>query len=121
MSTNVEKFFSELDGGVFVEQLGAILSASAAGVVDHDRTGEVTIKLGLRKIGNGHQVAVNHTLKYSHPTKRGKIGEEQTTSTPMHVGKNGALSFFPENQGTMFDKRGQLADGEQRYPNTTQD
>lgn len=116
MSTNVERFFSELDGGVFAEQLSAILSVVAAGVVDHERSGEVNIKLTLKKVGNGHQVNVAHMLKYSHPTRRGKIGEEQTTVTPMHVGKNGALSFFPENQATMFGKQGETLQGKDVYP-----
>lgn len=117
MSTNVEKFIADLDGGLFEEQLSAIISNVAAGVVDHDRAGEINIKLKVKKIGSGSQVGVAHTLKYQQPTRRGKMSEEQTTETPMHVGKNGALSFFPENQGQMFGKQGETP-APQTYPNT---
>jgi hypothetical protein len=30
--------------------------------------------------------------------------EEATTSTPLHVGKGGALSLFPESQTDMFKR-----------------
>lgn len=119
MSTNVNQFIVHLDGGVFEEKLSTILSDVAASVVDHGRSGEVNINLKIKQIGSSHQVQVDHTLKYKRPTSKGNISEDNSTSTPMHVGKRGAMSFFPENQGTMFDKKGDFAEGEQRFPNVT--
>lgn len=110
MATKVEKFFADLDAGLFEEKLSSVLSDVAAAVVDHGTKGEVTIKLSMSQIGNGHQVAVHHSLEYKRPTTRGHQSEKDTTSTPMHVGTKGALSFFPENQTQMFDKRGRVAD-----------
>lgn len=36
------------------------------------------------------------------PTAKGKRSEENTTKTPLYVGRGGKLTLFPENQGT-FD------------------
>lgn len=121
MSTDVTKFIVHLDGGVFEEKLSAILSDVAASVVDHGKSGEVNITMKIKQIGSSHQVQVDHTLKYKRPTSKGSISEDNSTSTPMHVGKRGAMSFFAENQGTMFDERGSLAEGTKRYPNTVAD
>lgn len=37
----------------------------------------------------------------------GKVSEEDTTTTPMHVGRGGKLSFYPENQMDLL-KQSQL-------------
>lgn len=117
MSTKVTQFIVDLDGGVFEEKLAAVLSDVAAGVIDHGKVGEVDIKLKMKQIGSSHQVAIEHTLKYKRPTSRGTIAEDNTTSTPMHVGSRGALSFFPENQGQLLGKQGE-APAANPYPNT---
>jgi len=108
MSTKVEQFVADLDGGVFEEKLSHILSQVAGSVVDHGKKGKISIELEITQIGNGHQVKVDHKLKYSRPTARGTQSEDEKTSTPMHVGKGGAMSFFPENQHQMFGKKGEV-------------
>ncbi len=107
MSTNIQAFFADLDAGIFEEKLSKILSEVAGAVVDHDKTGKVTIQLELKRIGNSYQIAIDHKLTYVKPTSKGKISEENTTQTPMHVGSGGALSLFPENQAQLFNKHGQ--------------
>lgn len=104
MSTNVEQLFADLDGGMFERKLSHILSEVAGAVVDHGKKGQITIKLDLSQIGTSHQVAIAHSLQYKRPTSRGSASEDETTTTPMHVGKKGALTFFPEKQTTLFDE-----------------
>jgi hypothetical protein len=106
MSTDVTSFIDDLDAGVFQDKLSKALSDVAAGVIDHSRTGKVTICFDLKQIGQSHQVAITHKLSYVRPTARGKLSEENTTQTPMYVGKGGSLTLFPEGQGQMFDKKG---------------
>lgn len=110
MTTKVEQFFAELDGGVLEQKLSHMLSETAAAVIDHNRSGEVTIKLKMKRIGQSHQVQIDHAVKYSRPTSKGSVQEDNTTSTPMYVGKGGALTLFPEDQTQMFDKKGQVND-----------
>lgn len=106
MATKVSKFFEDLDGGVFEEKLSHILSEVASAVTEHQRKGEVTITLKMAHINNSAQVQIDHTLKYKQPTMRGTLAEDNSTTTPMYVGTKGALSFFPEKQDVMFDKKG---------------
>ncbi|MGM0614748.1 MAG: hypothetical protein ACQES7_04215 [Pseudomonadota bacterium] len=116
MSTDVNKFLVHLDGGVFEEQLSEVLSCVAAGVVDHNRVGEVSMKFKVKPIGKGHQVTIEHTLQYKQPTSRGTLSEDNTTATPMHVGTKGAMSFFPEDQGQLLGMDG-TAPAKEPYPN----
>lgn len=110
MTTNVTKFIEELDAGVFEEKLSRALSEVAAGVIDHNKPGKVTVTLDLKRIGDSYQVAVDHKLAFVRPTARGKVTEENSTKTPMHVGKQGRLSLFPEDQTQMFDMHGKVND-----------
>lgn len=105
--TDVAAFFEDLDAGIFAQKIGRALSEVAAGVVDNGKAGKVTITFNLKQIGSSHQVAVDHTLTYTKPTNKGKLTEENTTTTPMHVGSGGALSFFAENQNQLFSKKGE--------------
>lgn len=104
--TDAATFINELDAGVFAEKLGVALSEVAAAVIDTGGVGRVRIDLALKALGNGHQVIVAHKLAFERPTMRGKRAEEDTTETPMHVGRRGTLSLFPEDQHVMFDKSG---------------
>ncbi len=106
MSTKVDQFISDLDGGVFEEKLSRILSEVAEAVINQGKLGTVDIKLTIKQIGNSHQVTVDHKLAYKRPTARGSVSEDNQTSTPMHVGVNGKLTFFAENQGQIFDRAG---------------
>lgn len=108
MTTDVTQFISELDGGVFEEKLSKILSDVAAAVIDQDKAGKVSIDLSLKRIGTSYQVAIEHTLKYVRPTAKGKIAEENKTETPMHVGKGGAMTLFPEDAFPGNDSQGHI-------------
>ncbi len=110
MSTKVDQFIADLDGGVFEQKLSHILSQVAGAVVDHGRQGKITIDLSIKQIGSGYQVQVDSKMRHSRPTTRGSASEDETTSTPMHVGTGGAMTFFPENQGQMFGKKGEPAE-----------
>lgn len=96
--TDAPQFVADLDAGVFAEKLGRALSDVAAGVIDNSKAGKVTITLDIKRIGESHQVAIAHKLAYTKPTRRGKSSEEDTTETPMHVGRGGSLSLFPQDQ-----------------------
>jgi len=105
METNVTEFITDLDGGIFEQKLSHAISQVAAGVIEHNKAGKISLTFDLKRIGDSHQVAVNHKLTFTQPTSKGKISEENTTKTPMHVGRGGVLSLFPEDQGQLFGKR----------------
>ena len=106
-ATDVGEFITDLDGGMFDRMLSTALSTVAAATVDHDKVGEVTVKFAFKKIPGTQQVHCEHTLKYSSPTEDGKRAEEAKRSTPLHVGKFGALSLAPQNQLAFLDRAGQ--------------
>ncbi len=108
-ATDVSEFITDLDGGMFDRMLSTALSTVAAAAVDHDKVGEVSVKFSFKKIPGTHQVHCEHTLKYASPTEDGKRGEEAKRSTPLHVGKFGALSLAPQNQMAFLDRKGQPA------------
>lgn len=116
--TPVEQFLHELNGGVLAEKLAHILSDVAAGAIDHGKAGEITIKLSLKPMGENHMVNVIHKLSYSKPTKRGKASEEDTTETPMHVGRGGAHVVVPG--GPSAERANAHAQGPQRRAHAQQ-
>lgn len=101
MSTDVQKFLGDLDGGMFEQKLSTALSEVAQGVVNNGKKGTVTVELTLARIGESNQVQIKHALKYAKPTRRGKSTEVDTTETPMHVARGGAMTIFPINQGQL--------------------
>ena len=105
-ATDVSEFFTDLDGGIFERKLSIALSQVAAACTDHDKVGEVNIKLSFSQIAGTGQVRCEHTLKYVKPTMDGKAGEEEKRSTVLHVGKFGALSLA---QPSLMGKQGELA------------
>lgn len=105
-STDVREFLEDLDGGVFEQKLAASLSSVAQGVAHHEKVGEVTVKLKLKPI-SGNQIAVEHSLVTKRPTRRGDASETDATKTPMHVGRGGKLTLFPDTQEQMFGRDGQ--------------
>ena len=42
------------------------------------------------------------------PTTQGDKGETIKGKTPMHLHSTGHVSFFAENQASMFDKKGSI-------------
>lgn len=119
MTTQVEQFFADLDGGVFEEKLAKILSDVAGASIDYNAKGQVIIQLDFKQIGSSDQVQIDHCIKYKRPTNKGSISEVNTTTTPMYVGSRGALTFFPENQGQLLDKKGEVADRVSQFPVST--
>lgn len=107
MTTDVNEFITDLDGGQLEQRLSHILSNVAGAVSDHHEKGEITLKLTLKPIGNGSQVDVQHNLKYTRPTSLGRQSEDYQSNTSMHIGTGGKMSFFPENQSQMFGKKGE--------------
>lgn len=102
--SDVQQVFSELGAGVVEEKLGAMLSLVASQVVAHDKVGEVTIKLKMKRVGSTDQVSIEHTLAYKQPKRRGSIAEDDTQETVMYVNEGGNISQFPENQMDMIGK-----------------
>lgn len=107
--TNVPEFLGELDAGVFENKTSAALNATALGVLNNGGKGEVTITFYFDRISNSveeKRVSIKHKLKFVTPTPRGKVSEEDTTETPMYVGKGGKLTIMQEDQGQLFTIKG---------------
>ena len=100
--TDISNVLAELDAGVFSQKINRALSDTALGVVQNGKVGKVTITFDLKQIATSNQVNVSHKLTYTKPTGNGKVTEENTTATPMHVGPGGKLTLFPENQEKLF-------------------
>lgn len=96
--TDFQTFLGELDAGVFEEKLSAEISKMALAVVTHGRAGKMVITIDMKQIGHHNQVNIAHKMQSTVPSLRGKKIEEDVTESPMHVGKRGKLSFFPDNQ-----------------------
>lgn len=111
-STDVNEFMTDLDGGVFDQKLGKVLSDVAGAVIDHERKGSITIQLDISQSG-ASQVQVMRTLKFTRPTSRGEVTEKDVTGAPMHVGTAGQLTFFPESQGKLLNSSGQVPSNEE--------
>lgn len=80
MTTNVEQFLSDLDGGVFQEKLSRTLSDVAAHVMDFEKKGQVTLTFDVKRSGSS-QVNITHKLAYKHPPSEGKKAK---TTPPQH-------------------------------------
>lgn len=100
--TNVAEFVSELQAGVFEQQIATAINETALAVVEHARKGKVTIELDFKHIPNTNQVNIAHTLTFNRPTKRGSKKEDLTYDTPMYVGRGGKVTIFPTEQKDMF-------------------
>lgn len=85
----------DLDAGIFLNKVSAALRDTAIGVVENNRKGKVVLELSLEQQGDSNQVLMTHKLKYDKPTRRGKVIEEDATSTPLWVGGKG-LSMLPD-------------------------
>jgi hypothetical protein len=101
------ELLANLNAGVFAQQVGKAISDVAAGVVDHSKKGQVIIVLDMTQIDGSHQVSIQHTLKYTAPTKRGKRYEDTSLKTPMHVTANGLQLFAESATGDMFKNKEQ--------------
>ncbi|MBE0148281.1 hypothetical protein FOT80_02590 [Serratia fonticola] len=107
--TNVPDFLGELDAGVFLNKISAALNATALGVLNNGGKGKVVLEFDLDRLSNSveeKRVSIKHKLKFVTPTPRGKVSEEDTTETPMYVGKGGKLTILQEDQGQLFTVAG---------------
>lgn len=104
--TDVKEILGDLDGGIFESKISTALSEVAMGVLNNSSKGKVVIEIDIEKMGNEKQVMLNHKIKFVKPTPRGKSSEEDTTQTPMFVGRAGKLSLLQEDQGQLFTKKG---------------
>lgn len=105
--TDLPEFINDLDGGVFAEKVSRALSDVAAGVVDHNKAGEVTLKFKIDRIGNSYRVGIKHQLNYKVPEANGSYSQENTTESVMHVNQGGRMTVFPENQHQLLSKSGE--------------
>lgn len=96
--TDISALLGDLNAGVFEQQINQCLSDVAANVVTTGKAGELTIKLKFKQIGESHQVAMSHSLKSVIPHQRGRTIEETASDTPLHVGRGGKLTLYPEEQ-----------------------
>lgn len=92
------EILQEFDAGVFAQKFSRALQDVALGVVTNSKVGSVVIQLDMKQIAHSDQVNVSHKLKYVKPTNHGKVTEENTTETPVYVGKGGKLTIFPDTQ-----------------------
>lgn len=106
-TTNVEDFMGDLEAGAFVERVATALSHVALGVVTNGKKGKVTLQFDISQIRDSSQVTVDHKLAYVKPTAKGKVTEESSSSTPMHVNKGGKITWSPEDQIQMFGRNGE--------------
>ena len=96
----------DLDGGVFSQKITASLKEVALGVAAHGKVGKVTVDFSFKRIGESMQVECLHSIKSVRPKAKGRVIEEDATSTPLHVNGQGALSLFPHAQGKLFNDDG---------------
>ncbi|ARZ01349.1 hypothetical protein AXW38_10070 [Yersinia ruckeri] len=107
--TNVPDFLGELDAGIFENKFSAALNAAALGVLNNGGKGKVIVEFDLSRMSNSMEekrVMIAHKLKFTTPTPRGKSSEEDTTETPMYVGKGGKLAIMQKDQGQLFTIKG---------------
>lgn len=102
MSTNVTEFIEDLDVGNFKNKLSAALSEVAIGVMrsEGESKGKVSVEIEITML-SAEKVNVKSKLKFIKPTSRGVQSEEDTTETPMYIGRTGELSIMQKK--SLFD------------------
>jgi hypothetical protein len=101
---NPTELFDLLDAGVFRQKVSKAFSDVALGVAIHGKKGRVLLTFDFDRIGESTQVEMTHKVAFSKPTEHGKVGEENITSTPLHVGVGGTLTVL-ETTGDLFKAR----------------
>lgn len=100
---STEALLADLDAGVLLQKLGRALRDAALGTVAHGGKGKVVLEFAMSRVGESTQVECKHTIRSTTPTRRGRIVEDNVTSTPLYVAGNGRVSLFPiQSQTTMF-------------------
>lgn len=96
--TNIAELLGEMNAGVFEQHINHALSDIAAHVCETGKKGQMVLTFNVSQIGEANQVSIEHTIKSMVPKLRGKVTEEHTTQTPLHVGRGGTLTLYPDNQ-----------------------
>jgi hypothetical protein len=91
-----------LDEGKFIPVIEKALKIVSLGVVNHGKKGEVVIKLSIAPIGDSSAVNINHSVKFTEPTKKGKTYEEYANVASMFVDIDGTLTIFNRSQKDLF-------------------
>ena len=104
-ATDVTAFLNDLNAGVFASQVGAALSAVAAGAINHGKKGQVRLTFEFSQIGETNQVKITHKLDYKEPTKRGSRDEESALDTPMYVTSQGVSLFNQDPTANLFTEQ----------------
>lgn len=99
---NLAEMFGEFDAGIFTNKATEAIKLVTIGTVQHRKKGQIIIILDFDPIGESDSVKVKHTLKYNRPTKNGKQTEENATTTPMYVNREGYLTISPQLQEDLF-------------------
>jgi hypothetical protein len=98
----------EFNAGIYLQQLDGVIKQVALSVINHgdkNKKGNITLTIDMSRLSDDSEmVNVEHKWAYRMPTKRGKIGEENTTNTPMVVGPMGQLTIYPLTQTELFDE-----------------
>lgn len=104
--TSIETLMAELDGGTLGPRLAAALAESALGVAacnTKTKKGKVTLEFTITPVGGDQtQVQIDHTVKFSSPTQRGKKQEDISTSSVMYVSNRGAITVLPNTNKDLF-------------------
>ncbi len=98
---NPVALFDQLDAGIFRDKVAKAFADVALGVAIHGKKGRVLLTFEFARVGESSQVELTHRVMFTKPTERGKVIEENTTSTPLHVGHGGALTVL-ETTGDLF-------------------
>lgn len=104
MSTKTIDLLPELEAGIFLGKIDRALSDGALATAVTGKESKIVVEIKMKRIGESNQVAMTHTLRYAKPTERGKVVEDNTTQTPLHVGRGGKLTIYPEKQEELFPK-----------------
>jgi len=104
--TSIDVLMEELDGGTLGPRIAAALAETALGVAacnTKSKKGKVTLEFTIVPVGGDQtQVQIDHTVKFSSPTQRGKKQEDISTSSVMYVSNRGALTVLPNTNKDLF-------------------
>ena len=106
-STDAMQILADFDGGVFASKIAHAIKAAANGSVNNAAAGKVTIELAMTQVGTSRTVNVKHTIKYVEPTVNGKLIDEDTTETPIHVLPDGNVTVIAVVQGDLWSPESQ--------------
>lgn len=93
--TNVSEFIGELNAGILIQQVGALLSEVALATTingNKSKKGKVGLSFTITPMNEG-QVVITTKLDHLIHTKTGEKTEKSVSQTPMFVGKGGVMTI----------------------------